>query len=132
MKPLGFAGNRSLNPDRALGVGSFFYDNPKPKRVPIVHWNLNKYSCLTFLIFKWLLDELWSLVRYFTLVIYPLIAKATGANRGIGFKLVQVLGEHEWSVFGTVRPETRTDPSFTEASMTSTLLLLSLLTTDSL
>ena len=52
----------------------------------------------------------------------------TGANRGIGLQLVKVLSEHGWSVFGTVRPETRSDPSFADASVSLPSLSQDLLT----
>ncbi|KAE8414596.1 hypothetical protein BDV36DRAFT_239007 [Aspergillus pseudocaelatus] len=35
-----------------------------------------------------------------------------GANRGIGFNLLKAFAERGWMVFGTMRPETRSDASF--------------------
>jgi NAD(P)-dependent dehydrogenase (short-subunit alcohol dehydrogenase family) len=39
----------------------------------------------------------------------------TGANRGIGSQLAARFLERGYTVFGTVRPETRADPSAAQA-----------------
>ena len=41
----------------------------------------------------------------------------SGANRGIGLHFVKVLTERNWTVYGTVRPQTRLDESFGDASI---------------
>ncbi|OBT64480.1 hypothetical protein VE03_05374 [Pseudogymnoascus sp. 23342-1-I1] len=39
-----------------------------------------------------------------------------GANRGIGLNLLKAFAGRGWTVFGTIRPETRSDASFRDAS----------------
>jgi len=56
-----------------------------------------------------------------------------GANRGLGLALVNVFAEHGWTLFGTVRPETRSDPSFRDLEKTgATVIDLDYLSEDSI
>lgn len=40
----------------------------------------------------------------------------SGANRGLGLGLLKVFKEQGYNVFGTIRPQTRSDASFKDVS----------------
>ncbi|KAI0097679.1 short chain dehydrogenase [Nemania sp. FL0031] len=46
-----------------------------------------------------------------------------GANRGLGLGLLKVFKEHGYNVFGTVRPQTRSDPSFQDLEATEATII---------
>ncbi|KAI0487080.1 short chain dehydrogenase [Xylaria cf. heliscus] len=50
-------------------------------------------------------------------------ALVIGANRGLGLGLLKVFKEHGYHVFGTVRPQTRSDPSFKDLEATGATIL---------
>ncbi|GES60664.1 short-chain dehydrogenase [Aspergillus terreus] len=56
-----------------------------------------------------------------------------GANRGLGLGLLEVFKEHGYNVFGTVRPQTRSDVSFKDLEATgATIFDLDYLDEDSI
>ncbi|EMR64067.1 putative short chain dehydrogenase protein [Eutypa lata UCREL1] len=50
-------------------------------------------------------------------------ALVIGANRGLGLGLLKVFKEHGYNVFGTIRPQTRSDPSFKELEATGATII---------
>ncbi|CAI7635217.1 unnamed protein product [Penicillium discolor] len=56
-----------------------------------------------------------------------------GANRGLGIGLLKVFKEQGYNVFGTIRPQTRSDPSFEDLKTTgATIIDLDYLEEDSI
>ncbi|ATY65873.1 short chain dehydrogenase [Cordyceps militaris] len=56
-----------------------------------------------------------------------------GSNRGLGLGLLKVFKEHGYNVFGTIRPQTRSDPSFKDLEATgATVIDLDYLDEDSI
>ncbi|PVH86610.1 short chain dehydrogenase [Cadophora sp. DSE1049] len=56
-----------------------------------------------------------------------------GANRGLGLGLLKVFKEHGYTVYGTIRPQTRSDASFTDLEDTgATIIDLDYLQEDSI
>ncbi|KAG8156730.1 hypothetical protein KVR01_013335 [Diaporthe batatas] len=56
-----------------------------------------------------------------------------GANRGLGLGLLKVFKEKGYNIFGTIRPETRSDPSFKDLEATgATIINLDYLKEDSI
>ncbi|KAJ5097317.1 short chain dehydrogenase [Penicillium angulare] len=56
-----------------------------------------------------------------------------GANRGLGHGLLKVFKENGYNVFGTIRPQTRSDPSFEDLKATgATIIDLDYLQEDSI
>ncbi|KAJ5869871.1 hypothetical protein N7455_004812 [Penicillium solitum] len=56
-----------------------------------------------------------------------------GANRDLGLGLLKVFKEQGYNVFGTIRPQTRSDPSFEDLKSTgATIIDLDYLEEDSI